>query len=90
MDFPPSQKGPVAMNPNILHPCGRLFALEQSIATMSQDQLRLGGILGEAIEPWDSPAMSEAVETVCMHAIVMAGIAKRLRELRHELSAILP
>jgi hypothetical protein len=73
-----------------VHPLGRIYAVQAALENMSREQLALGGILGEAIEAWDNPAMSSAVETVCMHAIVMAGMAKRLAEIRRELSPIVP
>jgi hypothetical protein len=75
------------MNPNILHPCGRLYLLECSLDAMARTQLELA----EQIDVLAvHPGVSQACETLSMHAIVMAGQAKRLRELRHELSVTLP
>lgn len=75
------------MNPNILHPCGRLYMLERSLEVMTQEQLRLSSLIHNLC---GDPVVDEACETLSMHAIVMSGTAKRLRELRHELSKILP
>lgn len=86
-DFPPPQKEPVTMNPNILHPCGRLFALEQSLDHMAQRQLEIARAIDELA---GDMGLSAACETLSMHAIVMAGTAKRLQELRYELSRVLP
>lgn len=75
------------MNPDIRHPCGRLFSLERSLDVMAQEQLRLAAAI-DALS--DSPAVSEACETLSMHAIVMAGVAKRLQEIRHYIDKVLP
>jgi hypothetical protein len=75
------------MNPDIKHPCGRLFALERSLDHMAQRQLVLSESLALLV---DSAVLSEACEELSMHAIVMAGAAKRLQELRYELSRALP
>lgn len=75
------------MNPDILHPCGRLFMLERCLDQMAQRQL----VVAEALSVLtDSCTASEACEELSMHAIVMAGTAKRLQELRYELSRLLP
>jgi hypothetical protein len=75
------------MNPNIMHPCGRLYMLERSLDSMSRNQLELANSINDLAA---HPGVSAACETVSMHAIVMAGVSKRLRELRHELSVLLP
>jgi len=75
------------MNPDIKHPCGRLFALERSLDVMAQDQLALAAAI-DAIS--GSLGVSEACETLSMNAIVMAGVAKRLQEIRHYLDKALP
>jgi hypothetical protein len=75
------------MNPNILHPCGRLYMLERSLEAMAMTQLELANTVNDLA---CHPGVSSACETLSMHAIVMAGTAKRLRELRHELSQVLP
>lgn len=75
------------MNPDILHPCGRLYMLEQSLEVMTHEQLRLSSAIDSLSA---DPLISQHCEVLSMHAIVMSGTAKRLRELRHELSKILP
>jgi hypothetical protein len=75
------------MNPDILHPCGRLYMLERSLETMAKTQLDLAHQINELA---GHPAVSEACVALSTHAIVMAGTSKRLRELRHELSVVLP
>lgn len=75
------------MNPNILHPCGRLYALQCSLEAMSMTQLELANTINDLA---GHPGVSAACETLSMHAIVMVGAAKRLRELRHDLSKVLP
>jgi hypothetical protein len=61
--------------------------LERSLDVMAQHQLDLA----ESVDLMAvHPGVSQACETLSMHAIVMAGTAKRLRELRHELSKVLP
>jgi hypothetical protein len=75
------------MNPDILHPCGRLYMLEQSLDAMARTQLDLANAINELAM---HPGVSQACETLSMHAVVMAGQSKRLRELRHELSEVLP
>jgi len=75
------------MNPDILHPCGRLYMLERSLDHMAQTQLELARAINELAS---HPGVSAACESLSMHAIVMAGQAKRLQELRHELDRLLP
>lgn len=75
------------MNPDILHPCGRLYMLERCLDQMAQKQLELASAI-DLLAP--DPTISEACETLSMHAIVMAGTAKRLQEIRHEVSKLLP
>jgi len=61
--------------------------LERALDQMAQRQLELASAI-DLLAP--DPTISEACETLSMHAIVMAGTAKRLHELRHELSRLLP
>jgi len=75
------------MNPDILHPCGRLYMLERSLDQMAQTQLELANSINELAA---HPGVSAACETLSIHAIVMAGQAKRMQELRKELDRILP
>jgi len=75
------------MNPNILHPCGRLYMLERSLDAMAQTQLELANAINSLAA---HPGVSAACEALSTHAIVMAGQAKRLQELRYELDKVLP
>lgn len=75
------------MNPDILHPCGRLYLLERSLDAMAQTQLELVEVIDHLA---GHPAVSSACETLSMHAVVMAGQAKRMQELRRYLSRVLP
>jgi hypothetical protein len=75
------------MNPNILHPCGRLYMLERSLDAMAQTQLDLANSIHQLAA---HPGVSAACETLTMHAVVMAGQAKRMQELRYELNVLLP
>jgi len=75
------------MNPNTIHPCGRLYMLEQSLDKMAETQLELARSINELA---GHPAVSEACWALSTHAIVMAGTAKRLQELRYELDKALP
>jgi len=75
------------MNPNILHPCGRLYMLERSLDSMAQTQLELARSINDLAA---HPGVSAACEALSTHAIVMAGQAQRLQEPRHELERVLP
>lgn len=75
------------MNPDILHPCGQLFMLEQSLDKMAEVQLDLARSINDLAA---DPSVSEACWALSTHAIVMAGAAKRLQTLRHFLDKALP
>lgn len=78
---------PLTMNQNIFHPCGKLYLLQSSLDAMSKEQLDLANSIHELAA---HPGVSAACETLCVNAIVMAGISKRLQELRYQLNILLP
>lgn len=75
------------MTDDTLHPCARLYQLQLNLEHMSGEQLKLAHGIGPLC---DLPALSQAAEQFAMVAIVLQGVANRLKSIRHEISKTLP
>lgn len=86
-DLPSTVKAPLTMTTSNLHPCAKLYLLQRNLETLSQEQLKLAADVAPLC---DLPELDAFAEHVSMVSIVLAGMAKRLQEIRHEVSRLTP
>ena len=75
------------MTTHSVHPLGRLFQLQHSLQRVSDSQLSVVAVI-ESL--YRDSVISEACLELNMHALQMAGIARRMAEVRRDLSQLVP